>query len=232
MWLNDGEYVRKGDDGRYLPASRRCRSGNAGLRPRPARPGAVARAGRHAEGRAESRAPSRFTPDYRALVCLHEDDLFYWQIGETSVRRLTATPSKEEAAQFSPDGRLVAFVRGNNLYVVDLDGHERALTTDGTRGRPERQARLGLPGGDLRPRHAIARTGGAPTPRASRSCSSDEAPVPTSPSSITSRCSRTVEQTRLPEAGRSEPDRQARRRRAPRAACGGWTRRSTAMPNT
>ena len=32
---------------------------------------------------------------------------------------------------FSPDGRLVAFVRAHNLYVVDLEGHERALTTDG-----------------------------------------------------------------------------------------------------
>ncbi len=32
---------------------------------------------------------------------------------------------------FSPDGRLVAFVRAHNLYVVDLEGHERSLTTDG-----------------------------------------------------------------------------------------------------
>jgi dipeptidyl-peptidase-4 len=36
-------------------------------------------------------------------------------------------------AKFSPDGRQVAFVRGNNLHVTDLaTGQERQLTTDGS----------------------------------------------------------------------------------------------------
>jgi dipeptidyl-peptidase-4 len=37
----------------------------------------------------------------------------------------------EDEVTFSPDGRLVAFVRRHNLYVTDLEGRERALTTDG-----------------------------------------------------------------------------------------------------
>ena len=36
-------------------------------------------------------------------------------------------------AKFSPDGRRVAFVRANNLFVTDLATHEeRALTNDGS----------------------------------------------------------------------------------------------------
>lgn len=39
-------------------------------------------------------------------------------------------------AKFSPDGRSVAYVRENNLYVEDLaSGKVRSLTTDGTTGR-------------------------------------------------------------------------------------------------
>src|SRR5205085_1309680 len=39
---------------------------------------------------------------------------------------------EEVGESFSPDGRVVSFVRGNNLYVLDLPtGHERALTNDG-----------------------------------------------------------------------------------------------------
>ena len=46
--------------------------------------------------------------------------------------RLTSAPGEEEEPEFSPDGRLLAFVRAGNLYATDLEGHERALTTDGT----------------------------------------------------------------------------------------------------
>ncbi len=46
--------------------------------------------------------------------------------------RLTNTPGPEEEVSFSPDGKVVAFVRGNNLYVSDFaTGHETALTLDG-----------------------------------------------------------------------------------------------------
>jgi dipeptidyl-peptidase-4 len=72
-----------------------------------------------------------FTNDFSALVVTVGDDLYYWSAGADTVTRLTAVPGAEEEAQFSPDGRLLAYVRGNNLYVSDLAGHERALTSDG-----------------------------------------------------------------------------------------------------
>ncbi len=131
VWLNDGEYVRKGDDGRYYRVEAMSGTETPVFDPARLDQALSLAPGVTLKERGKPRAVT-FSPDYRALVCLHEEDLFYWKIGETSVRRLTATPSKEEAAQFSPDGRLVAFVRDNNLFVVDVDGKERALTSDGT----------------------------------------------------------------------------------------------------
>src|SRR5437660_400731 len=48
--------------------------------------------------------------------------------------RLTTGAGPEEEATFSPDGRLVAFVRQNNLFVVDIETQrERSITSDGSR---------------------------------------------------------------------------------------------------
>ena len=72
-----------------------------------------------------------FTPGRTALLVTAGDDLFHWAFESDRVTRLTSTPGLEDEVTFSPDGRLVAFVRDHNLYVVDLQGRERALTTDG-----------------------------------------------------------------------------------------------------
>ncbi len=46
---------------------------------------------------------------------------------------LTRSPGTKELLTFSPDGKFVAFVRDNNLFVVDVATQtERALTTDGS----------------------------------------------------------------------------------------------------
>jgi dipeptidyl-peptidase 4 len=68
-----------------------------------------------------------------ALVTI-ADDLYFYDMTVAKALRLTTAPGTEEEATFSPDGKLVAFVRGNNLFVVDLAGQrERALTSDGGR---------------------------------------------------------------------------------------------------
>jgi dipeptidyl-peptidase-4 len=60
------------------------------------------------------------------------DDLYAYDIAADRAARLTERPGTEEEATFSPDGRMVAFVRGNNLHVVSVaGGRERALTRDG-----------------------------------------------------------------------------------------------------
>ncbi len=60
-------------------------------------------------------------------------DLYYYDFTSARASRLTAASGEEEEPSFSPDGRLVAFVRHHNLFVVDLEGQrDRALTTDGS----------------------------------------------------------------------------------------------------
>jgi dipeptidyl-peptidase-4 len=68
-----------------------------------------------------------------ALVTLG-DDLYYYRFGGDRAFRLTFDPHVEEEYSFSPDGRQAAFIRLNNLYVVNLEQQrqERQLTTSGT----------------------------------------------------------------------------------------------------
>ncbi len=63
----------------------------------------------------------------------HQSDLWYFDIDFHTATRLTKTKGTEELATFSPDGKHVAFVRGNNLFVVDLKTQtEKQITTDGS----------------------------------------------------------------------------------------------------
>jgi len=61
------------------------------------------------------------------------NDLFYYEFGSERALRLTSNPDEEVGAGFSPDGRMISFIRGGNLYVEDLSmqRRERALTRDG-----------------------------------------------------------------------------------------------------
>jgi dipeptidyl-peptidase 4 len=71
-------------------------------------------------------------PSETAAVLNHGGDLFYYEPGSDTALRLTSGPEEEEEEDFSPDGRMVSFVRGHDLYVVDLaTQRERALTLDG-----------------------------------------------------------------------------------------------------
>ena len=74
-----------------------------------------------------------FNPARTAALVTISDDLFAYDFASGRVSRLTNTPAAEEEAMFSPDGRQVAFVRGNNLHVVEIaTQRERALTKDGS----------------------------------------------------------------------------------------------------
>jgi dipeptidyl-peptidase-4 len=67
----------------------------------------------------------------RALMTIN-DDVYVYDTVEGKATRLTETAGDEEELTFSPDGRLVGFVRGNNLHVVSVaNPKERALTRDG-----------------------------------------------------------------------------------------------------
>ena len=80
-----------------------------------------------------ARQPGHVTSaDRTALVFDFADDLYHYDVGTERAQRLTASPETEDEVSLSPDGRLVAFVRGGNLIVVDVEHRrEHALTTDG-----------------------------------------------------------------------------------------------------
>ncbi|HSR66638.1 MAG TPA: DPP IV N-terminal domain-containing protein [Acidobacteriota bacterium] len=75
---------------------------------------------------------SASSADGSLLLFNFGNDLFLYRSGG-DVMRLTDTPQiPEQEEDFSPDARMVSFVRGYNLYVIDLERvRERRLTEDG-----------------------------------------------------------------------------------------------------
>lgn len=58
-----------------------------------------------------------------------------YDIKDKTIRPLS-TGGKQRLATFSPDSRMVAFARSNNVYIVDLEkGTELAITSDGAKNR-------------------------------------------------------------------------------------------------
>ena len=58
---------------------------------------------------------------------------FVWDVAGRRLTPVSTRPGYQQFAKFSPDGRMVGFVRDNNLYVTDLaTGAETALTADGS----------------------------------------------------------------------------------------------------
>ena len=68
-----------------------------------------------------------------AILFTIRDDLYLYDLLTHRVVRLTSSRGKKEEASLSPDDSRAAFVRDNNLYVVDVARkRERALTSDGS----------------------------------------------------------------------------------------------------
>lgn len=60
------------------------------------------------------------------------NDLIYYRFGSDEAIRLTNTAQPEVGEEFSPDGRMVSFVRDYNMHIVDIATQkERSLTSDG-----------------------------------------------------------------------------------------------------
>ncbi len=67
-----------------------------------------------------------------AALINYANDLFYYEFGADKAIRLTNNSDEEVGEEFSPDGRMISYIRNYNIYVVDIAGqHERALTRDG-----------------------------------------------------------------------------------------------------
>lgn len=58
---------------------------------------------------------------------------YVWDFASRRLMPISRAPGYQQFAKFSPDGRLVGFVRDNNVFVTDLaSGAERQLTRDGS----------------------------------------------------------------------------------------------------
>ena len=69
----------------------------------------------------------------RRGLYIFDGDLFLLDLPGSQFTRLTATAAEEKSPDFSPDGRMLAFVRNNDLFVLDCEtrGITR-LTRDGS----------------------------------------------------------------------------------------------------
>lgn len=64
---------------------------------------------------------------------LFRGDVFGLELHSSQFIRVTETEEPEKSLNFSPDGKKLAYVRNNNLFVYDLnDGQEKQLTHDGS----------------------------------------------------------------------------------------------------
>ena len=74
----------------------------------------------------------RWSPDGQTLLLTGDRRLWLYHAADKSLKRLTRNTDPEELPTFSPDGRRVAFVRKNDIYVLEIaSGVETRLTADG-----------------------------------------------------------------------------------------------------
>lgn len=73
------------------------------------------------------------TRNMEAVLLTKDNDLWYFKVGSPGAVRLTNDVETENNPAFSPDGKMVAFTRLNDLYVVDVStAIEKRLTFDAT----------------------------------------------------------------------------------------------------
>ncbi|HET9480951.1 MAG TPA: S9 family peptidase [Candidatus Polarisedimenticolia bacterium] len=77
--------------------------------------------------------PEALDPKGRWVAWEKDDDILLLDLATSRFETAAATDGIEKSARFSPDGRMLAFVRANDLYVRDLEARtEKRLTTDGS----------------------------------------------------------------------------------------------------
>src|SRR5581483_12266677 len=74
-----------------------------------------------------------WTGDGRALLVAVKGDLFLYRFADRKWEQLTHTVESEASPKISPDGRLVAFRRDTDLYVLDVGSKQvTRLTSNGS----------------------------------------------------------------------------------------------------
>ena len=77
--------------------------------------------------------PISFDDFGKQAIYNHKGDLFLLDIETSTFLRITNSNQEEKSPRFSPDGKKIAFVRGNDLFIYDmLKNKEYRLTNDGS----------------------------------------------------------------------------------------------------
>ncbi len=77
--------------------------------------------------------PDAFDPKARWALYQKANDIVLLDLRSSEVVPVAVTDAEESSARFSPDGKWLAFVRENDIYVWNIDDRkEKRLTTDGT----------------------------------------------------------------------------------------------------
>jgi len=161
-WTADGRWLYfqwnpPGTDWRVSPKPYRVRAVEG------ATPEAVSEA--HMDSIGPLLQPGRPSPDRKRRVVAYRGDLYLVAEGASVARRLTQTASVESDPAFSADGRLVYFVRDNNVYALELDGGLVRQVSDirvaGAAGGAAAPTGFGFGGGGGRGA-ALQQGGGAP----------------------------------------------------------------------
>jgi dipeptidyl-peptidase-4 len=137
QWAPDGKSFRQAIGGRLMRVN--AVTGDAVPYFEPGElVAALMRAGvKQADATAIAGSPNLlFDSTEQGILIRHAADLWYFSPATRQLRRLTNSPEVEEKeADFSPDGRWASYVRGNNLFVVEVrTGNEKQLTRDGREG--------------------------------------------------------------------------------------------------
>jgi len=75
----------------------------------------------------------QISPDGDHLLLPDKGDLYLYSLANGTLEHLAAGEGAEEMPTFSPDGRRLAYVRDNDLYVLDIaKNQEVRLTSDGS----------------------------------------------------------------------------------------------------
>jgi dipeptidyl-peptidase-4 len=74
----------------------------------------------------------KFSNDGKAVLFPLNGDIYYYHLEAQSAKLLTETTDFETDVKFSPKGNYISFIRGENIFVLNIEsGKERKLTKDG-----------------------------------------------------------------------------------------------------
>ena len=136
QWAADGRFFKQMVVGRLMRVDAMTGQATPYFETKPLA-AALMRAGVRAElAEGIANAPGHvFNSDETGILINTSADLWVYEIATGTLKRLTNDRDDEKEADFSPDGKWVSFVRGNNLFVVDVaKSNEKQLTRDGREG--------------------------------------------------------------------------------------------------